>query len=332
MKIPILPLWMLNAATFSKPKQFTPPFEFKSIWFSHPVIFTFLLLAVFGGCLLFILNRYSEKLLENLHKFYLGAVSVVILTLLLISGPDRGYFFERIYFSSILPFDILNLGLMILFTGISICLISFLLYKDEWNINTTIFYTACLVLFITPVLISTSPLNNSLTPDQRIYTPFWGIEIYLRQLVLSLVSALFLIMPLSYFSSKWSEENKTYVFSVSLGILFKGVINLLMPDLISAIFKTTRLKYLVAIYSDCPHCTPSDLVSFLLTFPIFHQWPIIITPEVVAISLLAMGSGYILSKDVRISVLSVVLTYLCIYVVGSLLKFLFGFFFLGFGP
>jgi hypothetical protein len=81
-----------------------------------------------------------------------------------------------------------------------------------------------------------------------------------------------------------------------------------------------------------PHHTPSDFVCIILEYPIIHEWPIVITPEVIAIFVFSLCAGYILSKNTSIAAISAIFNYICIYVIGTFLGFLFSLLFLGFGP
>jgi len=304
----------------------TPHFQ----WLSIPTLLTYFLVSLLILCLLCLIGKYSKKFIDNLQTIYFSLISVLLLIILIFKSPDNGALLRRIYYSTTQPTDPFKLGLMAIFVWISTSSMYFLIYRNRLR-EVAIFSSFLLFLFILPVLIQSAPFNHASPPEQKFYTS-WRLNNYLWLLIMAFIMSL-IFSVLSEFIPE-NDENKILFLSLLLAILFKLTMSLVLPDLFYALFEFAGVN-LFSIYVQqiteltIPWYTPSDYIYDILAHPVIAEWPVIITPDVLAVILLSAGSAYLLTRNTSKAVESALINYAAIYVVGTIVFFTLGYF-LGF--
>ncbi|GEM_PF-6114571 len=301
-------------------KRYIPEPQFD--WLSAPAHLTYLLLLLFVLCIHYFVKKYPRKILDNLRILYLGTVSVFLLTILIFLSPDDGALLRRVYYSTIKPFDLFNLGLL----AISVWISSYLMCHRGKLKEATI-SGVFLVIFILPGFIQSTPFNVAvLSPEMRFYKPFWGTN-YVWLLVVAFILSIIFSIPLKFISK---DENRVFALSMFLALMFKLTATLVFPDLFSCLFKSIGITLFTpyvqqVIEFSVPWYTPSDYIYDIIAHPIIAEWPVIITPEAVVVLALSAGSTYLLTKNALRAMESALINYFAIYVVGTIVFASFGY-------
>jgi len=289
-------------------------------WLCAPALLTYLLLLLFVFYILYLVKKYPRKIIDNLGILYFGTISVFLLTILIFLSPDDGALLRRVYYSTIKPFDIFNLGLLAIF----VWLLNYLVCHRR-KLREAIISGVFLVIFILPGFIQSAPFKAYVSPpEMRLYTPFWGTR-YVWLLVVALVlSIIFSIL------SKFILKDENRALSMFLALTFKLTATLVFPDLFSRLFKLIGISLLTpyvrqVIEFSVPWYTPSDYIYDIIAHPIIAEWPVIITPEAVSVLTLSAGSTYLLTKNALRAMESALIIYFAIYVVGTIVFAVFGY-------
>jgi len=291
-------------------------------WLCAPALLTYLLLLLFVFYILYFVKKYPRKILDNLGILYFGTISVFLLTILIFLSPDDGALLRRVYYSTIKPFDIFNLGLLAIF----VWLLNYLMCYHK-KLREAIISGVFLVIFILPGFIQSTSFNvAALPPEMRFYTPFWGTN-YVWLLVVALVLSI-IFSILSKFILK--DENRVFALSMFLALTFKLTATLVFPDLFSCLFKLIGFSLFTpyvrqVIEFSVPWYTPSDYIYDIIAHPIIAELPVILTPEAVSVLTLSAGSTYLLTKNALRAMESALIIYFAIYVVGTIVFAVFGY-------